>query len=366
MKNYLFISNTDYSKNQLTGAHKRFLELVNSFSENSKVTLITTNGCEDKLLNKGNIMFIPFEYNCPCWVPKHIYGALSIFFKLMKINHKNIYDAAISFGPVSTLVYWFSGYSNIVSLFREDLINYAVVNRSNKLRLIYLKLQELLSVLASKKIIVQCKNDKLNLIARTKKYYKTIDKKVVIQTNNCNAFWMSNEVHRNGIYNDIPKILFVGDFSSPRKGHHLLFPAVAKLLDEGIKCELYVCGDGKTKNEWQDRYKSYKQIIFCGYVKTDDYLTNCDFMIVPSLIDSCPNTVLEALNIGLAVYGANTGGIPDLLKEDKYLFEPNIESIYEFLKNVIQNRKFVEDAKHQTKQKKLLTFDWGMKILNLV
>ena len=86
-------------------------------------------------------------------------------------------------------------------------------------------------------------------------------------------------------------------------------------------------------------------------------------MIVPSLIDSCPNTILEALNAGMAVYGANTGGIPELLVNQEFMFNPDIDSIYFFLKKVIINKLYINDAILQKKNRDNLTFDWADKLL---
>ena len=96
-----------------------------------------------------------------------------------------------------------------------------------------------------------------------------------------------------------------------------------------------------------------------------EYFSKCDFEIVPSLIDSCPNTILEGLNSGIAVYGSNTGGIPDLLEEE-YLFEPSSDAIYEFIKNLIQTKRYRSDSEKQIALKDRLTFDWGSRIVNII
>ena len=362
--NYLFISNTDFEKNKLTGAHRRFIELVMGAAKKSKV-LVLSNYIP-QLENeecKKNITFSYLNKTGYVFFPYHIKTLFKLVYKLISLK-PIAFKHAIAFGPIQTVAYWLAGYHNIISLFRENLIGYSIACNNNKYKEFYLRLQEILAVRASKKIIVQCNNDKIDLIERTKKYCKTIEKKIVVQTNNCNASWMKKEAHHGVTYNNIPKILFVGDFSSPRKGHQLIIPAVAKLLDEDIKCELYVCGDGISKNEWQKKYNRYKQIKFCGYVKTDDYLRLCDFMVVPSMIDSCPNTILEALNAGLAVYGTNTGGIPEQLLSSNFMFNPDLNSLYIFLKRIIINKSYINDSLIQKNNKRNLTFDWSARILN--
>ena len=50
---------------------------------------------------------------------------------------------------------------------------------------------------------------------------------------------------------------------------------------------------------------------------------------------------IEGINAGVAVYGAKKGGIPDLLEKDKYMFEPDINSIYQFTKDKIEKKAYV-------------------------
>ena len=97
----------------------------------------------------------------------------------------------------------------------------------------------------------------------------------------------------------------------------------------------------------------------------DDMYAQTDFAVVPSLQDSCPNTVLEALAYGVPVYGANAGGIPDLLVNREYLFEPNTDDLYEFLKKNIMMQKFTHDRIQQHDLRQQLQFDWCYEIKTL-
>ena len=116
-----------------------------------------------------------------------------------------------------------------------------------------------------------------------------------------------------------------------------------------------------------DLCKNYRDIIFLGRISNiQDYLQKSDLLIVPSLIDSCPNTILEALNANVSVYGANTGGIPELLGKSKYLFEPTEQQVYLFLKNILLEKRYLSDKLDQSKRKNELTFNWGNEIKKII
>ena len=92
-----------------------------------------------------------------------------------------------------------------------------------------------------------------------------------------------------------------------------------------------------------------------------------DLIVVPSLADSCPNTMLESIYNNILVIGAKTGGIPEIINNDKFLFEPNAESLENKLFKVITDMKYRKKLyEYQEKRKKELSFNWEEKILNIL
>ena len=353
---YLFISGTDFANRKLTGAHKRFIELVNSFADRNEVTLV---GYPYKEFENKDISFLPILHRIGQKLPNHISEFLTLK-KALSEYKKNIkYDVAIAFGPTAAIAYKQTGFKNVVSLFREDLIGYQKAVNASKIKIVYSWFLEKFAVDASSIIIVQCKNDKDSLISR----HKGIEDKVFVQGNNINVSWIKKYKKVDGIGGSHPIVLFVGNFSSPRKGHQILLPAIGRLLDEGIGLELFVLGDGKEFEKYKTIYSKYSQIHFEGHTENvGHYITLSDIEIVPSLIDSCPNTVLEGLYAGIAVYGSNTGGIPELLVDDKYMFDANAESIYLFLKGKISNKEYLNDIENQKSLVDTLSFNWPERI----
>lgn len=362
-KKYLFASYTDFTAGKPTGAHRRFLELLNSVAESNDVVFVGLPTDEMKV--NPNIEIHVIDKNTGNMLPKHLAGGYALLKKLK--STKPQVDYAVSFSPVTTIAYYLAGIRHIVSLFREDLIGYQKALQASKVKLVYFQIQESLAVMMSEKIIVQCKSDRENLIARNRKYCKRLSDKVFIQINNANASWMNTDSIERSEHGGIPKILFVGNFSDRRKGHDILLPAIMRILDEGYKLELLCAGSGSELEYWRSKCSAYDSIRFLGHVSNmKEYLSQVDMMLVPSLIDSCPNTVLEGLNAGVAVYGANAGGIPDLLMDKEYMFEPDENSIYIFMKTVLDKEEYDRDAKTQMERRKELCFDWGERIRVLI
>lgn len=359
------VSSTDFSKNNLTGGQKRFLELVKGISKKSNVILLANADNMD--FDNHNVTLYKLKNISIRHIPKHICGLISQYTGLLKIRKIKDYNFVISFSPISTICYKFAGFKNIVSLFRENLIEYQRVLGASKLKIMYFSLQEIMAVCFSEKIIVQCQQDRNDLIRRNRKFCKNIERKVFIQINNVNASWMNNNLPIVKKIDSEPKILFVGNFSDKRKGHDILLKAASMLLDKGYRFLLYIAGGGNELTYFQEKYKKYPQIIFLNHVTdVNKYLQLCDFEIVPSLIDSCPNTVLEAINAGVAVYGSNVGGIPDILGDEKYMFEPNVKSLYNFLQKIIVEKSYINDTTEQSLIKKRLTFDWTESIIKII
>lgn len=364
-KTFLFITDTDYEKGNITGAHRRFLELVKGASKNNNVILISRDIPELKGSNNIKCYRLPKKSNH--FLPSHIEKIIRIR-KVLRRKRKNMqYDYAVSFGPADTFCYGISGYKKITTLFREDFIGYKTIEKVSGVKLMYFKMLEKYAVKHSQRIIVQCEDDKKALIRRYSKKYSDLSSKIYVQINNVNASWMVGGKKSGKKNDDIIRIMFIGNFSDNRKGHHLLLPAVKKLIDNGYDIELCVAGDGKQLNTYRDEYRNYKGIVFLGRVKdTSQFLLESDFEIVPSLMDSCPNTVLEGISCGVAVYGTDVGGIKDILQNKDYLFKPSIDSIYKFIKNKIDNKEYVGDTLKQEMIKKRLMFDWGERIMNIV
>lgn len=70
-----------------------------------------------------------------------------------------------------------------------------------------------------------------------------------------------------------------------------------------------------------------RNIEFYGQTSTEELikqLKTCHFFVHPSYIDNSPNSVCEAMILGMPVLSSSVGGVPSLIenKETGFLFNP--------------------------------------------
>lgn len=112
-------------------------------------------------------------------------------------------------------------------------------------------------------------------------------------------------------------------FDAPVKGVQVLLPAFARAALPGA----LLLTVGPTPEKWE---KTIRELGIASQVrmvpKTNqvaDYLQVMDFFVQPSLSESQPNTLLEAISLGLPAGGSAVGGIPELIRNSALLVPPN-------------------------------------------
>jgi len=155
-------------------------------------------------------------------------------------------------------------------------------------------------------------------------------------------------------------ILYVGSIKRI-KGPEILLDAFLKLRKDYIKKHslrlLYVGnGDMKTVLEKKVNEKGFNEFVtFLGKVPHEQLpqiYSMADIYVIPSLFEGTPVALLEAMFNGLAIVGANTPGINNLInhKRNGLLFESEnsgdlAAKIREFVQNGDLPRKLGETAK---------------------
>lgn len=134
---------------------------------------------------------------------------------------------------------------------------------------------------------------------------------------------------RFGFDENRPIVLFgaVSATSDPRKGFDELVEALS-IIDKRIEATDFQVGVFGNSDDESEIDVSSSDINFLGYV--EDYEMSslfalADLMVVPSLQDNLPNTVLEALACGTPVVAFKVGGIPEMVvhKFNGYLASPH-------------------------------------------
>ena len=105
----------------------------------------------------------------------------------------------------------------------------------------------------------------------------------------------------------------------PVKGHKTLLLALQELKNMRTDFICWLAGDGELKDNLVDNVQKLgiqEHVKFLG--DRDDVpslMRLADIMILPSLQDNLPFSIMEAQIVGLPVIAAKTGGIPEMIIE---------------------------------------------------
>ena len=158
----------------------------------------------------------------------------------------------------------------------------------------------------------------------------------------------------------------IGDYAlyfgrlSKEKGINNLIEAFAKCKDG----KLYIAGEGPEKENIEkiiNENKLQERVKLLGFLNADEMkeaIRKCRFVVVPSIwYENCPYSVMETLAIGKPVIGANIGGIPELVQDDKtgfvYKFD-DIDDLSNKMKIFFEDpnlaKKYGKNAKEEAKE----------------
>ena len=136
------------------------------------------------------------------------------------------------------------------------------------------------------------------------------------------------------------------------KGQQYIIEALGRLKLQGNKnyeYQLVGNGDSSFLKSIAKKNNVEEQVKFIGglsHEKIFDWLDSIDIYVQPSRQEGMPRALIEAMSRGVPAFGANTGGIPELLS-DQYLFSnssTNINEIIEIL-SLFQKNTMIQLAK---------------------
>lgn len=138
--------------------------------------------------------------------------------------------------------------------------------------------------------------------------------------------------------------IFIGQFSLPIKGFHFFLKAISMLVKKYPDLSVYVLGGELDNNPWKHMENSYqdyinglidtfglrKHIIFAGFLtanKIREYMLRSNVFVLSSSIENSPNTLGEAMMLGVPCVASMVGGVPSMLTHEKegYLFQYDAE-----------------------------------------
>lgn len=115
-------------------------------------------------------------------------------------------------------------------------------------------------------------------------------------------------------------IVSVGRFA-PEKGHRYLIEALKLLNRADVAWKCTFLGEGELETELRARTAEYglsEQVTFPGFCEdVFSVLLTADVFVLPSLHESSPNALIEAMGIGMPCLASDVGGVVDLIEDEK-------------------------------------------------
>jgi len=114
-------------------------------------------------------------------------------------------------------------------------------------------------------------------------------------------------------------VLFVGRLV-PVKGVEFLLRAIPEIEQEIKNVSVILIGDGQETaflRRLSVQLNVSKKVHFLGtqaHTKVAEFMAACDLLVLPSLSEGLPVTILEAMASGIPIVATNVGGIPELIK----------------------------------------------------
>ncbi|SBV96054.1 Glycosyl transferase group 1 [uncultured delta proteobacterium] len=120
------------------------------------------------------------------------------------------------------------------------------------------------------------------------------------------------------------KTVVIGSVSnnSPIKGQEFLLRAFARMRADGQ----VLCLVGGAEEKWSPLCRELGILEHVRLIprteKVADYLQLFTLFVLPSLSESSPNTLLEAMCMGLPAVCSNVGGVPECISDERCLVPP--------------------------------------------
>jgi glycosyltransferase involved in cell wall biosynthesis len=140
------------------------------------------------------------------------------------------------------------------------------------------------------------------------------------------------------------------------KGHHLAIDAVAS---DGMSADvhLHILGAGPREQELQALAKQrgvMQRVHVLGFRRNIyDYIAHCDTLLMPSLHEGLPYTLLEAMALGVPVIASRVGGLAETIQDENtgLLIPPGdvkalAQAIARLRRDAMLRRQLGQNAQH--------------------
>lgn len=357
------------------GAEKKATFLSSEFKNKYNVTMVVFNRSNEDYIYDGKIYEIK---ELQLIGPKTIFGLI----KLRKIKKELKIDVSISFGYKACLFNTLTKYKDKVVI---SIINMISLKNNKVQNFIYKRI-----TLKKADVIIPVSNKiKYNLINN----YNIEKEKIKTIYNPCNK----NEIDRLkdesiseeyiNYFNTNNTVINIGRLNK-QKGQIYLIKAFEKVVEEIPNSKLAIFGRGEeyeTLKRYIDKKNLNKNILLAGFEKNIyKYINNSTMLILTSKFEGMPNSILEAMYLGIPIVSTDCDSGPreilepnsdindkiDSIKQCKYgILFPNIkknnltdEEYINYIKdsiiNMLKNKVIQEKYKNLSKER-IKDFDYN-------
>jgi glycosyltransferase involved in cell wall biosynthesis len=116
-----------------------------------------------------------------------------------------------------------------------------------------------------------------------------------------------------------PRVLYIGGFSNPAKGGHLLLRALPEIIERCPELHLTLAGSDTPPDEITAFQRRHPGVHWAGWLDpraAREQLSQCDVFLMPSISEGLPMALLEAMAYGRAIVATKVGGIPEAVTND--------------------------------------------------
>lgn len=212
------------------------------------------------------------------------------------------------------------------------------------------------------------------------------DREYLLSVNSSCSYYMVNETLRPEFYGPIweqrhcqKHRIFVSQGNYPIKGLHFLLEALGILKKKGIDFSLHVAGDcitatdtlknklrissyGKYLRQRMEELELEEDVVFTGSIGPEEMLREylqAEVCVLPSIIENSPNSLGEAMILGLPCIAAKVGGIPSMATEEEvYMYEAqDAKALAQHIAYVFENPEEALQVGRRARSHALLTHD---------
>lgn len=160
------------------------------------------------------------------------------------------------------------------------------------------------------------------------------------------------------------KILSVGQLTS-RKGQIYLLRAFKEIAHKFPHVEMSLVGDGELKDEYQKFVNNSglsNRVHFLGRIahsQMSKVYSSHHIFCLPSISDSSPTVILEAMAHGLPTVASATGSVKEMIGDTGIAVEPgNAKVLYEAISQLISHPQIISKLSMLAKKRVRSVYSW--------